>query len=351
MARRYAEVDAGWEALQRATDHALVRALGADGAPLLEEPLGPGLGPAAKPIVLPGASRIEVVHDGRLPRNAVLEVELTVTVDDRALSWERATFRQSARWGVRADPPTAADAANAFQTPTPLCSGDLLQDGALVVALRLGENTATWSRPATFSAPCAGPLPVAAQRSDGLLTRLRIGDAHHRPPTDLLGLEWVCDGPTLATEHGVAAVCGGWSMEPVGTGWLVRPPVATAAHEDGASPWLDSLEGAGWHAVDVPDAWHYAGRPGCPLGEAPSGAAGPPPWVPADASFEPRDVDGDGTPDWLGAFGAAGDGWLVLVGSTVPADGAWAHRWPTDIDPATAVLRREGCAFRWTSAP
>ena len=271
LARRYADGPAGWQALRRATEAATLRAVGPDGATLLEISLGPPGSQEGPPIAFGAVARIELLHEGRLPRAGVVEISVHAVIEDRPVSWQRATFRQSARWGVRGDPAgPQAPSGGAFATDKPLCRGDLLERVEIRVVLRLGSESETWTRTATPEHPCGGPLPWALRREDGRAQRLRRGDQEQALGGGLLGQEWPCDGPMLVDSHGVSAVCGGWALQGFGHGTLVRrPPSRPPAFEDPESPWLDALPGEGWRALDVPDGWHYGGGPSCGLRSRP----------------------------------------------------------------------------------
>ena len=414
LARRYPEGPAGWEALQRATDHAILRALDADGVLLAEEALGPGIGPAAASLALGPAARLELVHADRLPRGGRVEVLVQAEIDGRMVPWQRATFRQAARWGVRSEATTDAVSDGAFVTPKPLCAGDLLGSAEVQVVITLGERRAEWKRPLRLDHPCAGPLPWAVRRHEGKGLALRNGQASVALGGDLMGQAWACDGPLITDPAGVLAVCGGWAVRPFHAGWLVQaPPAVPAAYEDDLSPWLDALSGEGWRALDVPDGWHFGGRPACPLtaraaavdgqvdgngvdgdvvdgdsagepildlgedappGPAPeapveSAATDPnepagdeaeepapeppigPAWLPEEAQRWARAVDGSSAEAVVAAHGTPGAGTLVLDGGPLSPGVAWVADWPEGIDPETAGVEREGCSLRWTPAP
>jgi hypothetical protein len=376
LARRYPGGPAGWEALRRATDHAVVRVLAPDGVLLLEDVLGPATGPAAPPLVLGGAAAIEVVHEGRLPLGATVDVSLVVTIEDRPVPWARAAFRQAARWGVRSEAPSedGATARGAFTTDRPLCAGDLLQTGQLVVTVADGEESAAWVRPVRFEGPCAGPLPWAARRTAGAIQSLRRADTllPVGGAVPIAGTPWPCAGPLLTDASGVLIGCGEHRLRPFAGGWIVAAaPDAREAFEDDASPWLDALPGDGWAALDVPDAWHFGGAPTCPL---PAGSAGPreeieappeasaaepgepspdaellarPAWLAEDAPSRAVDLDGDGAIDGLATSGVSGRGQLILWGGPLAPGEAWVSPWPRGVDPAAITLRREGCSLSW----
>jgi hypothetical protein len=410
LARRYAEGPAGWEAFQRATDHARLRALDDAGHVLTDDALGPGIGPAAAPLTLKAASRVELVHDGRLPRGGTVRVQVLAEVDGKLVPWQRATFRQAARWGVRSDPGNSASPETGpFVTDKPLCTGDLLAVAEVRVDVTLGENTASWRRPATLSAPCAGPLPYAIQRVDERAVAVRRGEVVVPMGRSVLGQEWPCDGPAVATASGVGSVCAGWLVVPFSDGVLVsRPKAGPASYEDEASPWLDQLQGSGWRALDVPDGWHFGGGPSCalvsqgrkpdasalvpaadpdPSGSAPShstpapsdedsspvdspstasespaeGPDSPPespadppsghpsaPWLPEGSPVVESDVDGDGVDESIGTYGSPGQGSLVLIGGPLAADTAWVADWPPGLAIEEVRLAVDGCTLRWS---
>ena len=62
-------------------------------------------------------------------------------------------------------------------------------------------------------------------------------------------------------------------------------------------------------------------------------------------------MDGDGVEDAVAAHGRAGSGQLLVAGGRLPPGSAWVAPWPSGIDPKTALLRVEGCALSWVSAP
>ena len=299
LARRYADGPTGWQALRRATDHAVLRAFDPEGGLLLNVPLGPGPEPSKISLSLGPAARIELVHGGRLPRGAVIEVSVHALIEDRPVPWQRATFRQSARWGVRPDPasPTPPSTGGGFHTDKALCRGDLLAAAQIQVLVRLGDESATWIRPATLDHPCGGPLPWAVQRAEGRAQRLRHEDREQPLGGTWLEREWPCDGPMLVHAEGVSAGCGGWALQPFGDGTLIRKPgAAVPAFEDGDSPWLDLLAGDDWRALDVPDAWHYGGAPTCPLGPGELSAKGSAEEPIAGEAPAPAAGAGDGAP-------------------------------------------------------
>lgn len=341
VARRYEGSPAGWAALGDSLDRSSLGAEGLDGAVAFDGLLG-----AEDPIALPAVAALMLSPPGLLPASVSLTLRVEASPDGEVWEeWRRASFRQAARWGVQSDPTgeDPEDEPGLLALRPPPCRGDMLDRARLRVVLRQGERERIWTRPITLEATCAGPLPVAVQRSAGRVVALGALTAEGKParlpalPTALLGAPLDCSGPVAARADGLWLGCGALLVQVHGAGLLVRSGTLPASLESDHSPWLDSLGGAGWLAVDVPDAWHFGGRPACPVER---GAATPtrPDFI--DPALEPQvgDVDGDGVDDLLFTVGAD-----VALASSRLGGAAWVSKRPAE----GAAVSLDGCAIGW----